>query len=475
MTLASIPEALDSLRAGRPVIVADNESRENEGDVILAAETASQEWIAWTVRHTSGFICAPMTNELADKLELPVMVVDNEDSRGTNYTVTVDAADRLSTGISAADRAHTLRVLADPSSTARSLHRPGHIVPLRAVEGGVRERDGHTEAAVDLLKLAGMTPVGAIAEIVADDGEMMRLPELIEFGEGEGVPVITIESLIEYLEEFHASTLEPVEPVAESSRVIFEVETTVPTTHGPFRMRAYRDRMTGADHVAIIAGDPQESGSLVRVHSECLTGEAFGSLKCECGPQLDAALDTIQRDGGVVIYLRGHEGRGIGLINKLRAYRLQEEGLDTLDANLALGLPIDARDYGAASAILADLGIRSVRLLTNNPDKVRQLNDRGVTVEERVPLVVGLGALNEKYLATKRDRLGHLLPGADTLDESRGEGLDGLSDFERDAAADADDELLAHHVVTRGIPTGPAARTADQNTELHDNEKDATR
>jgi 3,4-dihydroxy 2-butanone 4-phosphate synthase/GTP cyclohydrolase II len=440
MTIATIPEALEALRAGRPVLVADNESRENEGDVVLAAETASQEWVAWLVRHTSGFICAPLTNDLADKLELPVMVVDNEDDRGTNYTITVDAADRLSTGISAADRAHTLRVLADPSSTARSLHRPGHIVPLRAVDGGVRERDGHTEATVDLLKLAGMTPVGAIGEVVADDGEMMRLPELIEFGEREGVPVITIEALIDYLQEFHCDTpLGPVAPVAETSRVIFEVETTVPTSHGPFRMRAYRDRMTGADHVAIIAGEPGATGSLVRVHSECLTGEAFGSLKCECGPQLDAALDTIQRDGGIVVYLRGHEGRGIGLINKLRAYKLQEDGLDTLDANLALGLPIDARDYGAASAILGDLGITSVRLLTNNPDKVRQLSEHGIAVEERVPLVVGLGALNEQYLKTKRDRLGHLIPS--------GSGLEGLDEeFEQDAAATSDDELIAHHV-----------------------------
>jgi 3,4-dihydroxy 2-butanone 4-phosphate synthase/GTP cyclohydrolase II len=394
------------------------------------------------------------------------MVVDNEDSRGTNYTITVDAADRLSTGISASDRAHTLRVLADPSSTPRSLHRPGHIVPLRAVDGGVRERDGHTEAAVDLLKLAGMTPVGAISEVVSNDGEMMRLPELIEFGEHEGVPVITIEALIAYLQEFHwDSALDPVAPIPESSRVIFEVETTVPTTHGPFRMRAYRDRTTGADHVAIIAGDPQASGALVRVHSECLTGEAFGSLKCECGPQLDAALDTIQRDGGVVIYLRGHEGRGIGLINKLRAYRLQEEGLDTLDANLALGLPIDARDYGAASAILADLGIHSVRLLTNNPDKVRQLTERGVTVEERVPLIVGLGALNERYLATKRDRLGHLFPVADSeLPE-----LD--DDFEQDAAASSDDELIAHHVAAHAASGADRQITDHQITE----EKGTTR
>ncbi len=424
MSLATIPQALTELRAGRPIIVADNESRENEGDVIIAAELASQEWIAWTVKNSSGFICAPMTNEIADRLDLPVMVANNEDSRGTNYTISVDAANRLSTGISAADRAHTLRVLADLESTPESLHRPGHILPLRAVDGGVRERDGHTEAAVDLLKLAGLTPVAAIAEIVADDGEMMRLPGLIDLGERDGVLVITIEALIAYLQEFHCDQqLATVTPIPESSRVIFEVETTVPTEHGPFMMRAYRDRMTGADHVAIVAGRPSARGTLVRVHSECLTGEAFGSLKCECGPQLDAALETIQREGGVVVYLRGHEGRGIGLINKLRAYRLQEDGLDTLDANLALGLPIDARDYGAATAILEDLGIESVRLLTNNPEKVRQLEERGIEVTERVPLVVGVGAFNESYLETKRDRMGHSITDsqlAETLQASEG-------------------------------------------------------
>ncbi|WP_295122614.1 GTP cyclohydrolase II [uncultured Leifsonia sp.] len=421
MTLATIPEALAELRAGRPVIVVDNESRENEGDVVIAAELASQEWIAWTVKNSSGFICAPMTNEIADRLELPVMVANNEDARGTNYTVSVDAADRLSTGISAADRSHTLRVLADAESTPASLHRPGHILPLRAVDGGVRERDGHTEASVDLLKLAGLTPVAAIAEIVADDGEMMRLPGLLELGEREGVLVITIEALIGYLQEFHCDQrLASPTPIPESSRVIFEVETTVPTVHGSFRMRAYRDRMTGADHVAIVSGDPRAEGTLVRVHSECLTGEAFGSLKCECGPQLDAALDTIQREGGVVVYLRGHEGRGIGLINKLRAYKLQEDGLDTLDANLALGLPIDARDYGAATAILQDLGIESVRLLTNNPEKVRQLEEHGITVDERVPLIVGVGVFNEGYLETKRDRMGHVIDDIDPQDGSDG-------------------------------------------------------
>lgn len=410
MSLAAIPTALEALRAGRPVLVADDESRENEGDVILAAEHATQEWIAWTVRHTSGFLCAPMTNEIADRLELPVMVVDNEDPRGTNYTVTVDAADHNSTGISAAERAHTFRVLADLASTPASLRRPGHVLPLRAADGGVRERGGHTEAAVDLLKLAGLTPVGVIGEVVADDGEMMRLPGLIALGEEFDLPVITIEELIDYLQEFHCDTQVPMPvEIPESPQVRFEVETTVPTIHGAFRMRAYRDRTTGSDHVAIVHGDVTD-GTLVRVHSECLTGEAFGSLKCECGPQLDAALETIARDGGVVVYLRGHEGRGIGLVNKLRAYRLQEQGMDTLDANLALGLPADSRDYGAAVGILRDLGLSSVRLLSNNPEKMRQLTQHGMNVEELVPLLVGIGSENEGYLEAKRDRMGHRLP-----------------------------------------------------------------
>ncbi|MDQ1543075.1 MAG: 3,4-dihydroxy 2-butanone 4-phosphate synthase / cyclohydrolase, partial [Actinomycetota bacterium] len=313
------------------------------------------------------------------------------------------------------DRAHTLRVLATIESTPASLNRPGHILPLRAVDGGVRERPGHTEAAIDLLKLAGLIPVGAIGEIVADDGEMMRLPGLIEFGEREGIPVVTITALVEYLQEWHCDSEVPTAvAVPETSRVIFEVETTVPTEHGAFRFRAYRDRQTGADHLAIISGNPS-NGALIRVHSECLTGEVFASEKCECGPQLDAALDAIQQEGGVVIYMRGHEGRGIGLINKLKAYRLQEDGLDTIDANLALGFPADGRDYGAAVAILEDLGISEVRAITNNPEKLRQLKERGITVIERVPLVVGVGEFNEKYLEAKRDRMGHVLPDDATL------------------------------------------------------------
>jgi 3,4-dihydroxy 2-butanone 4-phosphate synthase/GTP cyclohydrolase II len=416
MSLTDIPTAFTALSEGKPVIVVDNESRENEGDLIIAAQFATQEWLAFMIRHTSGFICAPMSHEIADRLELPLMVIDNQDPLQTAYTITVDASDRKSTGISAAERSHTLRVLADIDSTPASLNRPGHILPLRALDGGVRVRAGHTEAAIDLLKLAGLVPVGAIGEIVRDDGEMMRLPELIEFGEANDLAVVTIESLIEYLQEWHCDSEIPLSvPIPESPRAIFEVETSVPTEHGVFRFRAYRDRQTGADHLAIIKGSPT-NGTLLRVHSECLTGEVFASEKCECGPQLDAALDAIQEDGGIVIYMRGHEGRGIGLINKLKAYRLQEQGLDTLDANLALGFPADGRDYGAAVSILEDLGISEVRAITNNPEKLRQLGDRGIKVIERVPLVVGVGEFNEKYLGAKRDRMGHVLPDDATLD-----------------------------------------------------------
>ncbi len=406
MSLSPIPAALDALRAGRPVIVADDENRENEGDVVLSAELATPEWVAWTVRWSSGFICAPMPAEVADALDLPPMVEHNEDARGTAYTVSVDAADRISTGISAADRAHTLNVLANPDSTPSSVIRPGHVLPLRAVDGGVRERSGHTEAAVELMRLAGLRPVGAIAEIVAEDGSMMRLPGLMELGERDGVPVITIEQLIDYLNE-HEPREAPSAGV-HRRRVSLRAESLVPTNHGTFRFLAYKDRVTGTDHLAIVSGEISDA-PLVRVHSECLTGEAFGSLKCECGPQLDAALDTIAEQGGVVIYMRGHEGRGIGLINKLRAYSLQEAGLDTVDANLALGLPADARDYAAAAGMLSDLGIERVRLMTNNPDKVDQLREFGLEIVEQVPLLVGVGPNNHQYLETKRDRMGHLI------------------------------------------------------------------
>ncbi|WP_053387386.1 bifunctional 3,4-dihydroxy-2-butanone-4-phosphate synthase/GTP cyclohydrolase II [Leucobacter japonicus] len=411
--ISTIEEAVAAIREGRPVIVADNEDRENEGDIIISAELASAEWIAWTVRWSSGLLCAPMTNAIADELELPMMVSRNEDVRGTAYTVTVDAAHGVTTGISASDRSTTLRALANPNAVPTDVRRPGHVLPLRAVDGGVRARDGHTEASVELMQLAGLRPVAAIAEIVAEDGEMMRLPELIQLGAREGVPVITIEQLIAYL-----NTHDPEgAPAAEKQirrGVSLRADTLLPTEHGEFRAMAYRDRRAGIDHVALVAPLPDGSlpsgQALVRVHSECITGEAFGSLKCECGPQLDAALDRVHEVGGVVIYLRGHEGRGIGLANKLRAYQLQEQGVDTLDANLQLGFPADARDYTAAAEILADLGIDHVRLLTNNPEKVAQLEAHGITVTERVPLLVGVTEQNLNYLAAKRDRMGHQLP-----------------------------------------------------------------
>ncbi|MEV7767550.1 GTP cyclohydrolase II [Microbacterium sp. NPDC086615] len=412
MSLSTIPEALEALRAGRPILVADDENRENEGDVILSAALATPEVLAWTVRWSSGYVCAPMPAEWADRLDLPPMVAVNEDARGTAYTVSVDAASGVTTGISAADRARTLNVLADPESVPTSVIRPGHILPLRAVDGGVRERAGHTEAAVDLMKLAGLEPVAAIAEVVAEDGSMMRLPGLFELGERDGIPVITIEQLIGYLNETEPLDAAP----APRRRVSLRAESNVPTTHGVFRFLAYKDRVTGTDHIAVVSGELGTEAPLVRVHSECLTGEAFGSLKCECGPQLDAALDRIDKDGGIVIYMRGHEGRGIGLINKLRAYNLQERGLDTVDANLALGLPADARDYAAAAGILADLGVEQVRLLTNNTDKVNQLRGFGLDVVEQVPLLVGVGPNNHQYLETKRDRMGHIIAEDDLRD-----------------------------------------------------------
>ncbi len=402
--MTAIDKALDELRAGRPIVVTDSTDREDEGDLILAAEFATPEQLAFMIRHSSGFLCAPMTNERANELDLSLMVEHNQDSRRTAYTVSVDAADGITTGISAHDRALTLRVLANPDSSPSDLIRPGHIIPLRARPGGVRERAGHTEAAVDLMSLAGLQPVGVIGELTNDDGTMMRGAPLEAFAAEHNLVIISIEELALHLDSEWRPLTDP-----NAERYTFEVETRVPTTHGTFRIRSYRDHETRVDQVAIVSGDPTD-GALVRLHSECLTGEALGSLKCECGPQLDTALDLIDREGGIVIYLRGHEGRGIGLTNKLRAYRLQEDGLDTLDANLALGLPADARDYGVAAAILKDLGVNSVRLLSNNPEKQRQLIQHGIEVTELVPLVVGVGEVNAAYLGAKRDRMGHQLP-----------------------------------------------------------------
>jgi 3,4-dihydroxy 2-butanone 4-phosphate synthase/GTP cyclohydrolase II len=408
--LADVPAALAALRAGRPVLVVDDEHRENEGDVVLAAEHASAEWVAWTVRHTSGLLCAPMPGELADRLRLPAMVRDNEDPRGTAYTVSVDARTGVTTGISAADRARTLRLLADPATTPDDLVRPGHVLPLRARPGGVLERAGHTEASVDLCRLAGLAPVAVIAELVHDDGTMMRLPDVLALGGEHGLVTISIADLALW-RVLHPDVADTADVVAPGpARVQRVASTSLPTRHGTFTAHGYRDLLTGAEHLALVSGRPASADAVVRLHSECLTGDVLGSLRCDCGAQLDAALEQVAERGGVVLYLRGHEGRGVWLLAKLEAYALQDIARDTVDANLELGLPADAREYGAAAAMLLDLGLGHVRLLTNNPAKVEGLTTHGVDVSDRSPLRVGESVFNARYLATKRDRMGHDLP-----------------------------------------------------------------
>ena len=394
--LSTIEEALEALRAGLPVLVTDDEDRENEGDVILAAATATTEWMAWTIRHTSGYICAPMSESRADRLGLPLMVEDNRDPRHTAYTVTVDAADGVSTGISAADRALTIRLLAAEDSIASNFNRPGHVVPLRAREGGVLVRGGHTEAAVDLCRLAGLAPVGAIGELVHDDGSMMRLPAVLDLGAAHNLPVITIAALIAWRQRNDL-----VERLAE---------TQLPTEYGVFRVVGYRDLVTGTEHLALVSPKGLHGRApLARLHSECLTGDVFGSQRCDCGAQLERSLERVGAEGGVVVYLRGHEGRGVGLVSKLQAYALQDKGFDTVDAQTELGLPIDAREYAAGAAILADLDLGVVRLLTNNPMKVNAMRDYGIEVAAVEGLSMVPGAHNAAYLRTKRDRMGHAL------------------------------------------------------------------
>ena len=413
MKIGSIEDALNALAAGRPVLVADAEGRENEADVVLAASSATPEWVAWTIRHSSGYLCAPMPAERADALELPLMVPHSQDPRRTAYTVTVDAATGVTTGISAADRTRTLRVLADPASGAVDLIRPGHVLPLRAVPGGVLHRAGHTEAAVDLVRLANVGEVGAIAELVNDDGTMMRLDDAAEIAERDGLVLITIEDLIAW-RLLH----DPADVVAEPAQdPLTLVEATsaakLPTAHGNFTVHGFRDARTGAEHIALVPVGPVPNPAetpVVRVHSECLTGDAFGSLRCDCGPQLRAAMEMVADRGGAVIYQRGHEGRGIGLLAKIGAYELQDEGLDTVAANIELGWPADRRDYGAAAGILMSLGLTKIDLLTNNPAKVTGLQASGIVVENVVGLEVGHSPHNYDYLVTKKEQMGHLLP-----------------------------------------------------------------
>jgi 3,4-dihydroxy 2-butanone 4-phosphate synthase/GTP cyclohydrolase II len=392
--LATVEEAFTALREGLPVLVTDDEDRENEGDVIMAAATATTEWMAWTIRHTSGYICVPMSDTRADRLGLPLMVTDNQDPRRTAYTVTVDAAEGVTTGISAADRAHTIRLLAQPESVAADFNRPGHVVPLRARSGGVLVRGGHTEATVDLCRLAGLAPIGAIGELVHDDGSMMRLPAVLELGAKHKLPVITIAALIAWRQL--------------NDRVERLAETRLPTEHGVFRVVGYRDLLTGHEHIALLS--PMGllgRAPLARLHSECLTGDVFGSQRCDCGGQLARSMERIATEGGVVVYLRGHEGRGVGLLSKLAAYALQDSGFDTVDAQTELGLPIDSREYAAGAAILADLELSSVRLLTNNPMKVNAMRDYGIEVAAVERLNMVPGTHNAAYLRTKRDRMGH--------------------------------------------------------------------
>ena len=397
--LDTVAEAVEAMRTGRAVVVVDDEDRENEGDLIFAAQRATPELVGFMIRWTSGYICVAMTGRELDRLGLPPMTAINEDKKGTAYAVTVDARDVKATGISAEDRSRTIKVLSDTATEPWELTRPGHVVPLRAMEGGVLRRPGHTEAAVDLARLAGLTSVGALCELVNDDGSMMRAPDCRAFADANGLVMISIADLISHIRR----TERQVEKAAD---------TRLPTELGEFRAVGYRSRLDGVEHVALVCGDIGDGEDiLVRVHSECLTGDVFGSRRCDCGPQLDAAMSRVASEGrGIVLSMRGHEGRGIGLLHKLQAYELQDGGSDTVDANLELGLPADSRDYGTGAQILADLGVKTMRLLTNNPAKRAGLEGYGLSIIDRVSLEIAPNVDNIDYMRTKRDRMGHDLP-----------------------------------------------------------------
>jgi 3,4-dihydroxy 2-butanone 4-phosphate synthase/GTP cyclohydrolase II len=401
MTTATIEEAVAAMAAGRMVVVVDDEDRENEGDLIIAAEHATPEAMGFFVRHTSGLICASITNARADQLDLPLMVERNTEAQRTAFTVTVDYRIGTTTGISAQDRSVTARALVDARTRPEDLARPGHLHVLRARDGGVLKRAGHTEASVDLARMAGLTPAGVLCEIVTEDGmEMARRDDLEAFAATHGLPLITIADLIRYRRQ-------------KERLVRRTAEARLPTEYGEFRCIAYQNVLDGETHLAFVMGEPAgEENVLVRVHSECLTGDVFGSRRCDCGAQLHAALRNIAEHGiGVVVYLRGHEGRGIGIAHKLQAYELQDGGLDTVDANVELGLPVDSREYGIGAQILVDLGVTTMRLMTNNPAKRGGLEGYGLQIVERVSLHVEPNEENIRYLRTKRDRLGHLLEG----------------------------------------------------------------
>jgi 3,4-dihydroxy 2-butanone 4-phosphate synthase / GTP cyclohydrolase II len=402
MEFAPIEALVAAIGRGEMVVMVDDEDRENEGDLIMAAQFATPEALAFIIRQTSGVVVAPLTGQRCDDLRLPLMVEHNTESHRTAFTISVDLIEGTTTGISAADRATTLQALADPAVAFTAFARPGHIFPLRAREGGVLKRAGHTEAAVDLARMAGLEPAGIICEIVNDDGSMARLPQLRDFAKRHGLLLSSIAKLIEYRRR--------------TEKLVTRIgEATVPTEWGPFNCVAFRSEIDDTEHLAFVRGDVSDGApTLVRVHSECLTGDVFGSRRCDCGPQLAAAMSRINDEGrGVVVYLRGHEGRGIGIGHKIRAYSLQDEGLDTVDANLKLGLPVDNREYGIGAQILAELGVHRLRLMTNNPAKYGGIAGYGLSVVERVPLAALATAENVEYLRTKRDRMGHLIEGLD--------------------------------------------------------------
>jgi 3,4-dihydroxy 2-butanone 4-phosphate synthase/GTP cyclohydrolase II len=400
-----VPDAIATIGRGGIVVVVDDQSREDEGDLVMAAEFATATATAFFVRYTSGFLCVAMPAEQADRLQLPLMVPDDRNSEAlrTAFTVSVDAAAGISTGISAADRSRTIRLLADPASAPSDLVRPGHVMALRARPGGVLERPGHTEATVDLCRLAGVAPVGMLCELLAEDGSMARRPALLAFAREHGLPIVTVAQIAAYRRGEQAA------PVALAT-------CSLPTSSGLFTAHAFRST-DGSEHLALVHGDPSaETAPLVRLHSECLTGDVLGSVRCDCGSQLADALDTVVAAGaGVVLYHRGHEGRGIGLVAKIAAYALQEHGYDTVDANLALGLPADAREYSAAAGMLRALGLRRIRLLTNNPDKVEALRRAGIDVVERVSRPSAVTRENVPYLRTKNERMGHRITAVDGM------------------------------------------------------------
>ncbi len=400
MPFTKIEQAIDAIRRGEFVVVVDDEDRENEGDLIIAAEKMTPEKMAFMIRHTSGVICLPMEGDRLDQLRLPLMVAGTENTEGqrTAFTVSVDAKHGTTTGISAADRSATVLALMDPHTTADDLAKPGHVFPLRYRDGGVLKRAGHTEAGVDLARLAGMQPAGVLAEIVNDDGTMRRLPDLEKFAEEHDLVLISIADLI----RFRSRREKLVRRVSDAR---------IPTVHGDFTAHVFESLVDHTEHLAFVRGDVAGKESvLVRVHSECLTGDVFGSMRCDCGTQLETALELVAREGeGVVVYLRGHEGRGIGLGHKLRAYSLQDSGRDTVEANLELGFPVDSREYGIGAQILVDLGITTMRLMTNNPAKYGGIEGYGLEIVERVPLHTEPNHENIAYLRTKQDKLGHLL------------------------------------------------------------------